>query len=300
MSELSLTIDHLLKRGKTQLSSSDSAKLDCEILLLKVLNDALSKQPNNTTPKHYTKTWLLTWPEKIITREQVQQFDHYLSLRSQGIPIAYITGTKDFWSFTLDVTADTLIPRPETELLVECALEKIIVTKEYTILDLGTGSGAIALAIASERNNAKVLATDCSLKALNIAQKNASRLKLNNISFCQSHWFKSIPDQEFDIIISNPPYIAEHDPHLEVNVSRYEPLTALLSADNGLADIREIIEHSQPYLKPGGWLLIEHGFQQGKAVQALFQTFKFCQIKTFADLNRLPRVTIAQRAADKF
>ena len=287
MSEPLLTIAHILQRGIIQLNNSDSAKLDCEILLLKVLN--------HKSEQHYTKTWLLTWPEKTLTGEQTQQFEHYLGLRSQGMPIAYITGTKDFWSFTLDVTSDTLIPRPETELLVECALEKIPAVDKQNILDLGTGSGAIALAIASERSNANILATDFSLQTLNIAAKNASRLKLSNVSFCQSHWLKNIPEQQFDVIVSNPPYIAENDPLLEENVRHYEPLTALLSDNNGLADISEIIEQSHYYLKPGGWLLFEHGYEQARSVQALFQKLKYCKINTFTDINRLPRVTIAQR-----
>lgn len=290
MSEPLLTIAHVMQRGIIQLNNSDSAKLDCEILLLKVLN--------HESEKHYTKTWLLTWPEKNLTSKQIQQFEHYLGLRSQGMPIAYITGTKDFWSFTLDVTSDTLIPRPETELLVECALEKIPALDKQNILDLGTGSGAIALAIASERSNANILATDFSLQALNIAEKNAARLKLSNVSFCQSHWFKNIPEQQFDVIVSNPPYIAENDPLLDENVRHYEPLTALLSDNNGLADISEIIEQSHYYLKPGGWLLFEHGYEQASSVQALFKKLKYCKINTLTDINHLPRVTIAQRTLD--
>lgn len=290
MSEPLLTIADILQYGTTRLSNSDSAKLDCEILLLKILNDNSNKQ----SEKHFTKTWLLTWPEKILSSEQIQQFEHYLNIRSQGMPIAYITGTKDFWSFTLEVTPDTLIPRPETELLVECALEKIALSGKQTILDLGTGSGAIALAIAAERSNTKVLATDVSLQALKVAQLNAAQLKLSNIAFCRSHWFKKIPQQQFNIIVSNPPYIAENDPHLEENVKKFEPLTALLSKKKGLADIREIIEHSQYYLKPGGWLLFEHGYQQADAVQTLFQQFKFSKISTLNDLNHQPRVTLAQ------
>ena len=246
--------------------------------------------------KNNTKTWLLTWPETELTHEQANQFRHYLDLRAQGMPIAYITGTKDFWSFTLDVTPETLIPRPETELLVESALEKIPLNDTQTILDLGTGSGAIALAIAAERKNSKLLDTDISAQALHTAEKNASKLKLSNISFCQSHWFTGIPAQQFDVIVSNPPYIAENDANLEANVRRYEPLTALLSDDNGLADIKEIIVQSHNFLKPGGWLLFEHGYEQAEAVQTLFQNQNFYEIKTLKDLNQLPRVTIAQRA----
>lgn len=294
MSESLSTITETLQFGIKMLSDSDSPKLDCEILLLKILNDEAELQ--HTPHKVYTKTWLLTWPETELSNEQVNQFRHYLDLRSQGIPIAYITGTQDFWSFTLDVTSETLIPRPETELLVECALEKIPELDKQAILDLGTGSGAIALAIASERENSKILATDISKQALHTAENNASKLKLRNVSFCQSHWFKGIPEQQFDLIVSNPPYIAENDPHLESNVRRYEPLTALLSDDNGLADIKEIIAQSHHFLKPGGWLLFEHGHEQAEAVQTLFQKKNFHEINTLRDLSQLPRVTIAQRA----
>ena len=292
MSQTSTTIIETLQFGIRTLSDSDSPRLDSEILLLKVLNDGSDYKSD----KLYTKTWLLTWPESELTLEQINQFQHYLDLRSQGMPIAYITGTKDFWSFTLDVTPETLIPRPETELLVECALEKIPTDDMQSILDLGTGSGAIALAIAVEREKSKLLATDISTQALHTAKENASKFKLDNVSFCQSHWFKGIPEQLFDIIVSNPPYIAENDPHLETNVRRYEPLTALISGDNGLADIKEIIVQSHHFLKHGGWLLFEHGYNQAEAVQTLFQTQNFYKIKTLKDLSGLPRVTIAQRA----
>ncbi len=287
MSGTSLTIAELLKSGSLRLVHSDSPQLDCEILLLKVLNDTSSH-------KIYNKTWLLTWPETELSAIQIQQFEQYLEQRAQGTPIAYITGHKDFWSFRLEVTADTLIPRPETELLVDCALEKIPADAAFNILDLGTGSGAIALAIASERQHCQLLATDFSAQALAIAEKNAQSLKLDNVSFCQSSWFTDIPPRQFAIIVSNPPYIAENDPHLAADVKRYEPLTALLSEQDGLADIETIIAHSSEYLQPGGWLLLEHGFQQAEAVQTLFLQFNFSHISTINDLSQLPRVTLAQ------
>lgn len=291
MPEFILTIAQLLQEGISQLSNSDSARLDSEILLLKALNHS---QNLNNPDKLYTKTWLLTWPEKTLTQQQIQQYRHDLRLRSQGMPIAYITGTKGFWSFTLDVTPDTLIPRPETEILVECALEKISAADNFKIIDLGTGTGAIALAIASERDNTLILATDSSPQAISIAKKNALRLTLRNVSFCQSHWFNKIPEQQFDLIVSNPPYISDNDPQLDKHVRQYEPLTALLSDNHGLADIHEIIAQSHAYLKPGGWLLFEHGYEQAKAVQNLFKQFNFSYISTANDLNHLPRVTMAQ------
>ena len=284
-----LTIAEAIQQGVRQLSSSESAKLDCEILLLKAVND------NSSLPResYRNKTWLLTWPEKTLTSVQLQQFNHYLNLRSEGLPIAYITGEKDFWSLTLKVTPATLIPRPETELLVECALEKIPLSEAINVLDLGTGSGAIALAIASERSSAKILATDFSAEALAVAQNNAASLKLSNVTFCLSHWFDAIPGQQFDVIISNPPYIAEHDPQLEENVRKYEPLTALLAGDEGLDDISHIIRHCRNYLKPGGWLLFEHGYVQAQAIQSLLAEHAFTRIATLDDLNHLPRVTLA-------
>lgn len=283
----SVSVADVLKSGRLRLKHSDSPVLDCEILLLKVLNDAAGD-------KVYSKTWLLTWPETELSPLQIQQFTQLLEQRAQGMPIAYITGYKDFWSFSLAVTTDTLIPRPETELLVECALEKIAPEHKVNILDLGTGSGAIGLAIASERSLCRVLATDFCPQALNIARKNAQRLKITNILFCQSHWFADIPVQRFDLIVSNPPYIAANDPHLADDVRHHEPLTALLAEQNGLADIEAIIKSSREYLQPGGWLLFEHGFAQAEAVRVLFLQSKYSNISTLEDLNQQPRVTLAQ------
>lgn len=286
MSKSQLTIANALQRGVQQLRCSGSARLDCEILLLKVINDRSEKQRK--------KTWLLTWPEKTLTPEQIQQYDDYLGLRSEGMPVAYIVGEKDFWTLTLKVTPATLIPRPETELLVECALEKIAPEEPGNILDMGTGSGAIALAIASERHHCKFLATDICTEALAVAQNNAKRLSITNTSFCQSNWFENIPKQQFDVIVSNPPYIARQDKELEDNVRKYEPLSALHSGHEGLDDIQKIIRQSRDFLKPGGWLLFEHGYTQAEAIQALLKQYDFTQITTFNDLNHLPRVTQAR------
>jgi len=286
MSEAQWTIAQAIQQGCRSLPGSDSARLDSEILLLKVINDSLSAS--------YSRAWLMTWPETLLTNQQKQQFTHYLQCRSKGRPIAYITGEQDFWTLSLKVTTATLIPRPETELLVECVMEKIPHNSIQNVLDLGTGSGAIALAIASERKNAHVLASDFSSAALSIAKENALTAQLNNVSFCQSHWFDDIPEQQFNIIVSNPPYIAENDPLLEENVKKYEPLSALHSEDNGLCAIIEIIKHTPSYLQTGGWLLFEHGYNQAEAVQNLLQQSDFKQISTINDLNHQPRVTMAQ------
>jgi len=291
MSDSQTTISQVLLQGSQTLLYSDSARLDCEILLLKVLNDSEQTQ--------HSKTWLMTWPEKQLTDKQIQQFSHYLKLRSEGMPVAYITGEQDFWTLSLSVTPATLIPRPETELLVECALEKIPETGKQNILDLGTGSGAIALAIASERSNAKLLASDFSQQALSIAQKNAEQLHITNISFCRSHWFNNIPGQQFDVIVSNPPYIAENDRLLEENVRKYEPLSALHSGEEGMDDIHEIIKHSHSYLKPDSWVLFEHGYKQAEAVQSLLQQYGVSRVSTVDDLNRQPRVTMAKNSCSR-
>lgn len=286
MADTNITIHQALQKATQQLLSSESARLDSEILLLKVLNDSSDRK--------YNKTWLLTWPETTLTSEQLQQFEHYLQLRQQGMPIAYITGEKDFWTLTLNVSPATLIPRPETELLVEAALDKLATDKPYDILDMGTGSGAIALAIASERPLCKILASDSSLEALDMAKKNSKKLNISNVSFCQSHWFENIPRQSFDIIVSNPPYIAHDDPDLEDNVKQFEPLSALYAGNDGLNDIREIIQNSHDYLCSGGWLLFEHGYSQAQAIQNLLENSGFTQITTLNDLNHLARVTQAQ------
>lgn len=285
MPELHLSVAQILQQGRQLLACSE-AKLDCELLLVKVFNDS-----QNT---HYTRTRLMTWPETLLSHAQQQQFLDYVQLRSEGMPIAYIIGEQDFWTLTLKVNHATLIPRPETELLVECALEKIPDKSKQKVLDLGTGSGAIALALASERPKAEVLATDFSLEALEIAHENALTAQLSNVSFCQSHWFEDIPKQRFDIIVSNPPYIAINDPLLENNVKKYEPLSALHADDNGLADIHDIIKQAHHYLKLEGWLLFEHGYNQAEAVRHLLQQYGFSQISTLNDLNHQPRVTMAR------
>lgn len=293
-----ITIKQALQEGIKQLEQakiqSDTLKLDCEILLLTALNQT----PAQTTAPEKTKTWLLTWPEHLLTDDQSKQYRHYLQQRATGKPVAYITGEKDFWSFRLKVTPDTLIPRPETELLVECALQKIPLTKPSEILDLGTGSGAIALAIASERPAACVLASDFSQAALDIAMDNARQLNINNIQFCQSDWFSTIaaqvPEHGFDIIASNPPYITHNDPQLEEPVRLFEPESALLSEQNGLQDIIQIIQGCGTFLTPNGWLMLEHGYTQGKVIQTLLNQYGARNISTIDDLNGLQRVTMGQ------
>ena len=287
-----LTIAQAIQTGMQQLAvSSDTPRLDSEILLLHALNT--HHDAEHSTPK--TRTWLLTWPETRLSETQWVKFQQASTARAIGKPVAYITNEQGFWSFELEFTADTLIPRPETELLVECALDKIPLNRHLTILDAGTGSGAIALAIASERSHSKITAADVSRAALEVAQRNAHRLELDNIVFLHSFWFESISPRRFDLIVSNPPYIPEADPHLQQASLQYEPQLALSSGADGLDALRIIILQGHNYLNTGGWLMFEHGYDQQQAVQSLLHTANFRHIFTINDLNDQPRVSMGQK-----
>ena len=211
-------------------------------------------------------------------------------------PVAYILGTKSFWTFDVEVTPDVLIPRPETELLVETALEKILDIENPRILDLGTGSGAIALALATERPDATIVATDYSKKALAVAQSNAKSLRLDNqIQLIHSNWFSEIdPKHPFDLIVSNPPYIEPNDPHLEQTI-RHEPIQALVAKKQGMQDIETIIEQSAGYLKKFSWVILEHGFDQNEKALDLFILNKYSNAESRNDLNGNWRITLAKK-----
>jgi release factor glutamine methyltransferase len=215
--------------------------------------------------------------------------------REAGEPVAYITGRRGFWSLDLEVTPATLIPRPETELLVELALDRIPLDKASRVLDLGTGSGAIALAIARERPLAKVVATDASSDALAVAQRNARHHHINNVSFVHGDWFAPLHDQHFDVIVSNPPYIEASDPHLQQGDLRFEPISALASGNDGLDDIRRIVRDAGLHLVPGGWLLFEHGWNQGDASRTLLRDADFVELSTSRDLEQRDRVSMGRR-----
>jgi release factor glutamine methyltransferase len=214
--------------------------------------------------------------------------------RSGGEPIAYILGRREFYGLDLEVTAATLIPRPDTETLVEAALAKIPVNQNTVVLDLGTGTGAIALAIANHRQNAVVTGVDASEEALAVAQNNASRLAIANAHFLLSNWFSALNQQRFDVIVSNPPYIELNDVHLMQGDLRFEPLTALASGQDGLDDIRSIIPDSLFHLKPQGWLMLEHGYKQGQAVRDLMAENGLVAIDTLQDLGSNDRVTLGK------
>ena len=239
---------------------------------------------------------LITQSNQELDVEIEQSYKTLIAKRIKGTPVAYLTGIKEFWSLELLVTEDTLIPRPETELLVEAALELIDKCSRCRVLDLGTGSGAIALAIASERPEVKLVAADISLKTLAVAQENTKRLGMANVSFICSNWFANIHDQAFDLIISNPPYVCANDHHLNEGDVRFEPKQALVSGVDGLDDLRRIISQAQQYLNSKGWLLVEHGHQHCGLVKQLFEQAGYRQIQQKLDLNAIARVTMGQKS----
>ncbi len=281
MALLELTsIGELLKQGSATLAS-DTAQLDTELLLAHALQQS--------------RTWLHTWPDKTITPEQATTFEQLLQRRQQGEPIAHILGQQSFWTLDLKVTPDTLIPRPETELLVEQALSLIPTNQPWQIADLGTGTGAIALAIASERPKATVVATDQSESALVITRENANTHVINNVSFRHGSWFEPLQGEQFELILSNPPYIATDDPHLAEGDVRFDPDSALSSGRDGLDDLRLITRDSADHLKAGGWLIVEHGYDQGNAVRSLFEQHHYQNIATRRDLGGQERITYGNR-----
>lgn len=276
------TIKDALTTARQQLEETqESPSLEAEILLAHCLD--------------CTRTQLHTWPEKFVSDAQLADFEALVYHRLQGEPIAYLTGVKEFWGLPLKVTPQTLIPRPETELLVELALASIPVDQPWSIADLGTGCGAIAMAIAKERPHCQVTATDKSPQTLELAEENAGHLKIDNIQFYCGDWFQACPVQQFDVVLSNPPYVAPDDPHLQQGDLRYEPLIALKAANAGLADLQKIIANCPEHLAPDGWLMVEHGFNQGDAVASLFNSAGFDQIVCHIDYAMIERVTVGKR-----
>ncbi|MFA6037328.1 MAG: peptide chain release factor N(5)-glutamine methyltransferase [Legionellales bacterium] len=267
------TITQLLKQTNMLLGESRSG----EILLAHVLKKNVA--------------YLYTHPEKFLTDDERKLFQSLIQRRKQGEPIAYILGEQEFYSLNFKVTQDTLIPRPETELLVDEAL-KLIGNKPCKVLELGIGSGSVAITLAKLKPNIHMLATDISQEALDVAINNAHAHQVNNIEFLLSDWFKNIPAQKFDLIISNPPYIAEHDPHLAA--LKFEPRRALTSGETGLDALSDIIHHAGDYLVNKGYILLEHGYDQKDAVQALCRDAQFDDIKTLLDIAGQPRVTFAK------
>jgi release factor glutamine methyltransferase len=246
------------------------------------------------------RSHLFAWPEKRLTPGQQRGYEVLIRRRLEGEPIAHITGKREFWSLPLRVTSDTLIPRPETELLVERALMHLATIAAPRIADLGTGSGAIALALASERTDALIHASDQSTAALAVARANAEALQFPNVSFFQGDWCDALPkDQCYDLVVSNPPYVEAGDAHLRQGDLPHEPLSALIAGPDGLADIRQIAAQTPGRLKLGGWLLLEHGETQSESVRTILRERGFSAISTLEDLARRPRVTEGRRALHK-
>ncbi|UOA09341.1 peptide chain release factor N(5)-glutamine methyltransferase [Methylobacter sp. S3L5C] len=274
-------INALLNEATQRLAViSDSAALDAEVLLCLILGKE--------------RSYLRTWPDKDLQLEDTARFWTLIQQRLNGMPIAYITGSREFWSRTFNVTPDVLIPRPDTELLIEISLKLIPKDKPVKIIDLGTGSGIIAITLAAERPLAQVSATDLSKAALRVAKLNANKHETTHIQFYQSNWLANMRKEKFNIIVSNPPYIAENDSHLMQGDIRFEPQSALCADDQGLSDIKIIVETAINYLESGGYLLIEHGYDQEHQVQSIFKDFHYDNVQTVTDLSGQPRVTYGQ------
>ncbi|WP_420839728.1 peptide chain release factor N(5)-glutamine methyltransferase [Colwellia maritima] len=275
------SIANLITHGQKLLQiGSDSAKLDTEILLSFVLDK--------------DRSFLLTWPEKKLNDTQLHDFFQLLIRRIQGEPIAYIVGVKEFWSLPLWVSKATLIPRPDTETLVESVLEHYSGRKNINCLDLGTGTGAIALALASENPTWKIDAVDFSMDAVELAQRNAKKCQLAHVNIFQSDWFSQIENnKQYDLIVSNPPYIDGNDKNLTEGDVRFEPASALIATDNGLADIKHIANIARNFLTAHGQLFFEHGFEQGDDVRSILENLGFLAPQTKQDLNGHDRITWA-------
>lgn len=260
--------------------ANEEAALEAQLLLQHVLN--------------VNRAWLIAHENEVLSSEAFIQFQQLIARRKNGEPVAYILGYREFFGLKLKVSPDTLIPRPDTETLVEAALEKISKNQSSNVLDLGTGTGAIALAIAKNRPKSLVTAVDFSENALNVTRENAENLNIQNITFLQSDWFSALENQRFDVIVSNPPYIEENDAHVSQGDLRFEPKSALTSGTDGLDDIRKIIYESVSFLNPQGWLMLEHGYNQAEKVRGLMANHGFIEIATIKDFGGNDRVTMGR------
>lgn len=281
----SLTIRCILKEAQAQIYAvlglpSNETRLEALILLQACLN--------------VNHAWLLTHESDTLDPNKHAEFQALLDRRLLGEPIAYILGKREFYGLEFRTTSATLIPRPDTETLVEAALEQIPLDKPCGVLDLGTGTGAIAIAIAKNRPLAEVTAVDASAAALAVAQENVQNLKASNVKCVLSNWFNALPSQTFDVIVSNPPYIAEADPHLDQGDLRFEPEGALVAGTDGLDCIRLIIKQAPQHLEPQGWVMLEHGYDQAEKVAGLMKAAGFGTISSVADLSGVVRVTLGR------
>ena len=282
------TVESALKAAIVQLQEGDntSPSIDAAVLLCHALNKP--------------RSFLLTWPEKHLTLAQESQYFALMDRRLTGEPVAYIVGEREFWSLPLKVSPSTLIPRPDTERLVEVALDKTY-GKDGNILDLGTGTGAIALALASEMPNRQVIGIDLRPEAQQLATENAANLNIHNANFYHGSWFEPLVSEgskiigtKFALIVSNPPYIEKDDPHLEQGDVRFEPITALVAEEKGLADIKYIAKHAVDFLENDGWLAFEHGYDQGLAVREIMQASGYLDVITEKDYGGNDRVTLGR------
>lgn len=272
-----VTIESLLSHA--ELPDSPTPRLDAELLLAHALGKS--------------RSYLHTWPERELEAEQLERYQAAIVRRQAGEPVAYILGQQGFWSLELEVASHTLIPRPDTELLVETVLALLPATPA-ALLDLGTGTGAIALALASERPAWRITGVDRVPEAVALAERNGARLKLANASFVESHWFSALAGQRYQLIVSNPPYIAAADRHLSEGDVRFEPSSALVAGADGLDDIRLIIQQAPDYLQAGGWLLLEHGFDQAAAVRELLSARGFSAVESRRDLGGHERISLGR------
>ncbi|MDO9617775.1 MAG: peptide chain release factor N(5)-glutamine methyltransferase [Pseudomonas sp.] len=272
-----VTIESLL--NTVDLPDSPTPRLDAELLLAHALGKS--------------RSYLHTWPERELEAEQLERYQAMLVRRQAGEPVAYILGQQGFWSLELEVASHTLIPRPDTELLVETVLALLPATPA-ALLDLGTGTGAIALALACERPAWRLTAVDRVPEAVALAERNRARLKLDNATFIESHWFSALAGQRYQLIVSNPPYIAADDRHLVEGDVRFEPSSALVAGADGLDDIRLIIQQAPDYLEAGGWLLLEHGFDQAAAVRELLSARGFSAVESRRDLGGHERISLGR------
>jgi len=274
-----MNIVQALQYGCTALKNSDSPEVDSQVLLCSLMA--------------CSRSYLHTWPEKVLDSSQQKHFKELIEQRQQGQPVAHLTGQRGFWSLDLKVTADTLIPRPDTELLVSLALDKL--TPNMRVADLGTGSGAIGLSLAQEDSSITLFASDASWPALEVAKHNAIKHQLNNVQFWNGSWLEAITDHSLDMVVSNPPYIEADDVHLSQGDVRFEPMSALASGSDGLDDIRQIIVQAKRCLKPTAWLFIEHGYDQADQVMSLFLAAGFTNISSHKDYGDNDRVVMGQQ-----
>ena len=272
------TVSEFLQTATRELQATSSTpRLDAEVLVMHVCG--------------LDRSGIITHGHRGLTDDQQYRLKKLIVRRWQGEPIAYITGTREFWSMEFNVSPATLIPRPETELLVEKALAPIPRDAEWTIADLGTGCGAIALALAKERPHCRVIATDISPQALEVARSNAMKFGLTNIEFREGNWFEPIADMQLDLMVSNPPYVRANDPHLDQGDVRFEPELALAAGPEGLDAIRQIALSAREHLNPDAWVLFEHGWDQAAAIGQLLHQLGYRNIVCYPDLGGRDRVT---------